>query len=251
MNREKVSVTIITRNEEKNIRHCLNSVAWADEVVLVDSGSTDHTLEICREFGVKVLTNPWPGMNAQKRLAMENAAHPWIFNIDADERVPEELRYHIERALERPEYDGYRVPRKNFFLGKWMRYGGWYPDHVLRLFRKEKGSYGGIDPHDKVIVTDGKVGTLSVPLVHHAYESLSQYVLKQNSYSDASARELVRKGKHISPPAILPKTLWKFIETFLWKRGFLDGVHGLIAALGASCTTFWKYAKAWDLSRRK
>jgi len=250
MPREQLSVTIITLNEERNIRDCLESVRWADEIIVVDSGSTDRTIQICREYTNRIWTNPWPGMNEQKRIAMDHAVHPWVLNIDADERVSADLRDQILRVLETLDGDGYRLPRKNYFLGRWMRHGGWYPDHVLRLFRKERGRYGGIDPHDKVVV-EGKVSTLPVPLVHLTYSSLSQYVARQNTYSSASAEALINKGRGISPLFIPLKTLWKFIETYVVKMGFLDGFHGFVAAMGASFSTFWKYAKLWEHTRKK
>lgn len=248
--REQLSVTIITLNEERNVRDCLESVRWADEIIVVDSGSTDRTIQICLEYTDRIWTNPWPGMNEQKRVALNHAAHPWILNIDADERVSDDLRGHILRVLETQDADGYRFPRKNYFLGRWMKHGGWYPDHVLRLFRKERGRYAGIDPHDKVVV-EGKVRTIPAPLVHHTYSSLSQYVSRQNAYSNASAEALVRQGARIFPLLIPLKTLWKFFETYIVKMGFMDGFHGFVAAMGASFTTFWKYAKSWDLTRKK
>jgi glycosyltransferase involved in cell wall biosynthesis len=248
--REQLSVTIITLNEERNIRDCLESVRWADETIVVDSGSTDRTIQICLEYTDRIWTNPWPGMNEQKRIAMDHATHPWILNIDADERVSDDLRDHILRVLEARDADGYRFPRKNYFLGRWMKHGGWYPDHVLRLFRKERGRYGGIDPHDKVVV-EGKVSTIPAPLVHHTYSSLSQYVSRQNAYSSASAEALVRQGGRIFLLLIPLKTLWKFIETYVVKMGFMDGFHGFVAAMGASFTAFWKYAKLWELTRKK
>jgi glycosyltransferase involved in cell wall biosynthesis len=251
--RERCSVTIITLNEEKNLRDCLQSVRWADEVVIVDSGSTDGTLRIAEEFGCKVIHNPWPGMREQKNIATAAAAGPWILNLDADERLSEELQAEVQSHLADPKFDGYSVPRKNIFLGKWMRHGGWYPDETLRLFRKGQGNFGGINPHSNVELPAGaKVTTLKHPLVHYTYFTLSQYVGKQYSYADAAARELFDSGKlrSVSPLRIWVKTFWKFIETYLIKRGFLDGTHGLIAALGATFGAYLKQARIWELSRQ-
>jgi glycosyltransferase involved in cell wall biosynthesis len=248
--REQLSVTIITLNEERNIRDCMESVKWADEIIVVDSGSTDRTVEISREYTDKVYNNPWPGHKEQKNFAVSKSSNLWIFSIDADERVTPELSDFILKELENPHYDGYRFPRKNHFLGKWLRHGGWYPDHVLRLFRKDKGAFGGINPHDKVFV-EGKVSTIPVPLFHYTYSSLSQYVAKQNSYSTAAAEAMAQKGKEIHPLFIPLKTFWKFIETYMVKMGFLDGFHGFVAAIGASFSAFWKYAKLWEHTQKK
>lgn len=247
--RQKLSVTIITLNEEKNIADCLESIKWADEIVVIDSGSTDRTVEICKQYTDKVFFNPWPGMNEQKALAMQRAEGPWILNIDADERVSPELKDAIVEALENPLYDGYRFPRKNYFIGRWMRHGGWYPDHVLRLFKKEHAFYGGINPHDRVIIKTGKVSTLKAHLLHYTYSSIAQYIARQNNYSSAAAWELFKKNKRSHPLLIPLRTSWKFIETYIIKRGFLDGTHGMIAAIGAAYTTFQKYSKLWELQK--
>lgn len=253
MKRERCSVTIITLNEEKNLRDCLQSVRWADEIVIVDSGSTDATLKIAEEFGCKVIHNPWPGMREQKNIATTAAAGPWILNLDADERMSEELQAEVQSHLAEPKFDGYSFPRKNIFLGKWMRHGGWYPDETLRLFRKGQGKFGGINPHSNVELPAGsKITSLKYPLVHFTYFTLAQYVGKQYSYADAAARELFESGKlrSVSPVRIWVKTFWKFIETYLIKRGFLDGTHGLIAALGATFGAYLKQARVWELSRQ-
>ena len=139
MEREKISITIITYNEEDNIRDCLESVKWADEIIVVDSGSIDKTTEICREFTDKVFFNTWTGMREQKQYAVERALNTWIFSIDADERATEAIMQFIIQELKNPAHDGYRFPRQNYFLGAWLKHGGWYPDHVLRLFRRDAG----------------------------------------------------------------------------------------------------------------
>ncbi len=247
--RENLSVTIVTLNEEKNIRDCLESIKWADEIIVVDSGSTDRTLEICREFTDMLYINPWPGMNEQKRLAAEKATNQWILNIDADERITDELKKEICDILKNPAFDGYRFSRKNYFLGRWMKHGGWHPDYVLRLFRKDAACYKGIDPHDKVIIKNGRAGTIKAPLLHYTYTSLSQYFARQNSYLTEAAIERFKNNKTVSPFSIPFRMIWKFIETYILKRGFMDGFHGLIAAMGAAFSTYQKYAKIWELSK--
>ncbi|MGZ8898483.1 MAG: glycosyltransferase family 2 protein [Limisphaerales bacterium] len=253
MKRERCSVTIITLNEEKNLRDCLESVRWADEIVIVDSGSTDGTLRIAQEFHCQIVHNPWPGMREQKNIASAAAVGPWILNLDADERLSSELQDEVQQHLADPKFDGYSFPRKNIFLGHWMRHGGWYPDSTLRLFRKGQGRFGGINPHSNVELPQGaRVTTLEYPLVHFTYYSLAQYVSKQYTYADAAARELYETGRlhSVSSVRIWVKTFWKFIETYFIKRGFLDGTHGLIAALGATFGAYLKQARVWELSRQ-
>ncbi len=251
--REKVSVTIITYNEEDNIRACLESISWADEIVVVDSGSNDKTVEICKEYTERVFFNTWEGMKEQKACAVKKASHSWVFSLDADERVTEALKNFVLKELQNPAADGYRFPRKNYFLGKWLKHGGWYPDHVLRLFRKDKGHFGGINPHDRVIIETGSVANIESPIIHITYKSLSQYIHKQNLYSSISAQEKVKAGKpgKVSSFMIVMKTAEKFFEVYIIKRGFLDGFHGLIAAIGATCAAFFKHAKIWELTRNK
>jgi hypothetical protein len=187
-------------------------------------------------------------MKEQKSFAVSKASNLWILSLDADERVSEGMKRFIEREMLNPSHDGYRFPRQNFFLGKWLRHGGWYPDHVLRLFRKDRGHFGGINPHDKVLVDSGRVVTIREHIIHITYKSLSQYVSKQNLYSSISAEEKVKKGVMvISPPLILLKTASKFFEVYIVKKGFLDGFHGFIAAVGATCSAFFKYAKIWEI----
>jgi len=248
LKREKISVTVITHNEEANIRDCLESVVWADEIIVVDSGSTDKTVDIAREFTDRVYHNPWVGMKEQKQFAVEKASHPWIFSIDADERATHDIKECIIRELQNPAYDGYRFPRKNFFLGSWLQHGGWYPDHVLRFFRKDRGHFGGINPHDKVIIQSGKIATMKTPIIHHTYRSISHYLTKQQMYASISARELYLSGKRVAPYVIPLKTFGKFIETYFVKMGFLDGFHGFLVAMGATYAIFWKYVQIWELS---
>jgi glycosyltransferase involved in cell wall biosynthesis len=250
---EPCSITVITLNEERNLRECLRSVAWADEIVIVDSGSTDTTLEIAREFSCSISTNPWRGMREQKNFAAGRARHNWILNIDADERLTSEGQEEVKTVLREPRHAGYEFPRKNIFLGKWMKHGGWYPDRTLRLYRKDLGSFGGVNPHSNVVLKSGSIGQLSAPLVHYTYTSFSHYISKQYPYSDAAARDLASNGdiECISAARILGKTSWKFIETFILKRGFLDGPHGLIVALGATFAAYMKQARLWELAREK
>ncbi len=234
---DKISATVICYNEEGNLRACLESLRWADEVVVVDAGSSDTTVSIAREHTDKVFTNPWPGHKEQKNFAVERAAGPWIFSLDSDERVSPELAARIRAEISRTRCDGYRFPRINYFLGHHMHHGGWYPDYVLRLFRKEKGRFTGINPHDYVEVEGGNVATIPVPITHITYRTYSQYVRKQLSYSEIGAAELEKRRKGMRPPGgvrFFSVFLFKFLETYLWKRGFLDGWPGFVAAVGGA-----------------
>ncbi|MFY9270196.1 MAG: glycosyltransferase family 2 protein [Candidatus Manganitrophaceae bacterium] len=251
----KVSVTIITLNEEANLPACLDSLKWADEIVVVDSESRDQTVQIAKDFGCRVLTNPWPGHKEQKNVAVEVASHEWIFSVDADERLTPEIQREVRKIVSDPNsMDGYAFPRKNYFLGKWMRHGGWYPDRVLRLFRKSKGHFGGINPHDKVMISSGKVGALPYPITHLTYTSFDQYLIKQDAYSRIGAEELFKSGKsgrtrRVTSLSLTGKFAGKFLETYLWKGGCLDGLHGLIASLGGAYFAALRLARLWELRR--
>lgn len=251
MDRERLSVTVITFDEEKNIKDCLVSVKWADEIVVVDSGSNDKTVEICRDFTDKIFFNQWIGMKEQKQYAVNKASNSWIFSIDADERLTDAIRGFILQELKNPSYDGYRFPRQNYFLGKWMKHGGWYPDMVLRFFNRDKGYFGGINPHDRVIIEGGRIKTVPLPIIHNTYNSISQYLIKQNLYSSVSAAEKVKAGEKVMPFLIPVRTAWKFVETYFIKVGLMDGFHGFVAAMGATYSTFLKYVKIWELVRQE
>lgn len=244
-----LTATVITYNEGRNIRACLESLRWVKEIIIVDSGSSDRTLEICRDYTDKIFYHPWAGFIEQKNFAVSLAGHHWVLNIDADERVPDELRQAIERELAAPRYDGYWIARRNYFLGRWMRHGGWYPDRVLRLFDRRKGRFGGIDPHAYFALSDGSVGSIAGDLVHLTYRDFSQYICKQDFYTGISAEGQVRKGRRfgsVSSVELILRPLIKFVQVYLLKRGCLDGLQGLIAAMGASCFNFFKYAKLWE-----
>lgn len=249
----ELTATVITYNEEQNIRECLESLAWVKEIVVVDSGSRDRTLEICRDYTDRVFINPWDGYLEQKNVAVSRASHDWVLSIDADERVPEELRQAVERELSAPRHDGYWISRRNHFLGRWMRYGGWYPDRVLRLFDRRKGRFGGVNPHARVMIADGSVGLIDSHLIHLTYRDFSQYIRKQDSYTQISAVERVKRGRlpsSVTGAELVLRAMIKFAQAYVLKRGFLDGFHGLIAAVGASYFNFIKYAKVWEQGLR-
>lgn len=247
--REPVSVAIITFNEAEKIRECLESVSWADEVIVVDSLSTDETVEIAREFTSRVYERPWPGYVLQKNHACSLAEHEWILSVDADERVTPELRDEILEVLSQGDdlADGYVLPRRTFYLGRWIRHGGWYPDAAIRLFRGTKGKFVGEDPHDRVEV-DGEVRRLQNDLVHFNYRNISAQMATVDRFSTVSSEVMREKGKSASLLKMILKPPVKFLETYVWKLGFLDGMAGLIIAVLSSYHTFAKFAKLWEMS---
>ena len=251
MERQKVTATVITFNEEKNIDDCLKSIEWADEIIVIDSESTDNTVQIANKYTDKVFINPWPGHKQQKNYAIDKSSNNWILSIDADERVTPELKEFVLQVLKSPEADGFRFPRLNHFLGTLIRHGGWYPDHVLRLFRKDKGRFGGMNPHDIVKIDDGTIVTTKAPLIHYTYNSLEQFMDKINQYSSIAAKEKFKKNKkyYLLPLLIILKPIWKFIEVYVVKLAFLDGFHGFIIAAAASISIFWRYTKIWALAK--
>lgn len=249
MTREKLSVTIITLNEEREIGACLESVAWADEIVVVDSGSTDRTVEIAGKFTEKVFQHPWEGYARQKNWAVAQASHDWILSVDADERVPPALRGEIEAAVGSPSpAAGYLIPRKNFFLGRWIRHGGWYPDYVLRLFRRKRGHFAERRVHEAVAV-DGPVGRFKNPLEHYTYRSLEAYFDRMDRYSTLAAQELFERGKRASGFDRTLRPWATFLKMYFLRRGFLDGRDGFLLARLYSMYTFSKYAKLAKMRR--
>lgn len=245
-----ISATIIVRNEEINIEDCLASLDFAKEIVVVDSGSTDTTEELCHANPkVRFFQNEWPGFGAQKNFAAEHAKCDWIFNIDADERVSPQLRTSILEA----DYIGFhsfRVARENYFGGRWIRYCGWYPDYNLRLYNKNKCRYRERLVHESVECR-GPVGTLSGNLVHFTYTGISDYILRMDRYSTLAAEQMVLDGKMPSLFDVILRPTFTFFKMFVIKRGALEGYHGILLSALYSIYTFIKYAKAKDICSRK
>ncbi len=243
----KISAIIITYNEEKNIRRCLSSADWANEIVVVDSGSTDDTKKIASEFTRRIFDIKWEGFGKAKDFAKDKATHRWILSLDADEMVTEDLRKEIQRAIESEEaFDGYYIPRKSNFLGKWIRHGGWYPDYVLRLFKKDKAKFNHSAVHEKVEV-EGKIGYIRHDLLHYTDPNFDHYLGKLNKYTSLGAKELFRKGKRATFMDIVFRPLMVFFKIYFAKKGFLDGLHGLILAFSSAFHVFSKYVKLWHL----
>ncbi|MEW6416971.1 MAG: glycosyltransferase family 2 protein [Nitrospirota bacterium] len=245
-----VSVVIVTQNEEKNIREALHSIRDVAEIVIVDAFSTDNTLNISKEYTDKIYQAKWQGYAKQKQMAIEHAKGPWVFILDSDEKFTGTLREEITYAVNNEVYSGFYVPRKNFFLGKWIRHGGWWPDYTLRLFLKNKATMENRRVHEKVVV-DGKVGYLRSPLEHYTYNTVSDYIKKMDIYSTLSAEELKEKGIRPGIIKMVLHPLFTFLKMFFLRFGFMDGIHGLILAILYSYYTFLKYLKLWEASTQK
>jgi glycosyltransferase involved in cell wall biosynthesis len=245
----RTSVVVITLNEEERLRSCLESVTWADELIVVDAESQDKTVQIAREFTDHVLARPWPGFAAQKNFGLEHATGDWILSLDADEEVSRELRDEIQTVLADPAAcDGYAVPRRNLFLGQWIRHGGVYPDWQLRLFRRGRGRFLERDVHESVQV-DGRVGRLSGHLVHRSYRGVADFFDRANRYSSLAAAELVRGGARARARELVSRPLGRFLSMYVVKFGFLDGRKGLLLAALYAYYVFMRTAKLWEATR--
>ncbi len=231
---EKLSVVIIAFNSEKYIKEAVESASFADEVLVLDSGSTDNTAKIAKELGAKVEYQKWLGFGKQKQKAVDLAKNRWVFVLDSDERITEKLQKEIKEILKNPKFRAYEVPRLNYFFGKPIKHCGLYPDKTIRLFDKEKARFTSDEVHEKV-VTDSKTGSLKNHMLHLAYDSVEEFIDKQNRYSSLGAKPNRIKAV-INPP-------WTFFKIFFLKLGFLEGWHGYLIAKLYSQYTFWKYIK--------
>ena len=252
MSRQSLSISIIAFNEEHNIRDCLESVKWADEIIVVDSHSTDRTRDIAHEYTERIIERDWPGHVEQKNFALEQTTCDWVFCVDADERVSPELADEIGRILganDRPEA-GYSVPRKVFYLGRWITHGGWYPDRKLRLVRRGKARWAGVNPHDH-LYADGPVGKLKGDLYHYTYRNLSDHLNTINKFTTIAAGELHKNGKGCPLFHMLVNAPARFFKMYFLRLGFLDGLPGFVVAWLAGYYVFLKYAKLWELRRNR
>lgn len=246
----QLSVVLITRNEAHRLRTCLASVAFADEVVVVDHGSTDGTADLARALGAKVVeTDTWPGFGPQKNRALALATGEWVLSIDADEVVSPELAASIQAALAEPRYDAYRMNRRSRYCGQWIRHSGWYPDRIVRLFRRGRARFSDALVHESVQV-DGPVGQLQGDMLHHSFDDFETVLDKVNRYSSAGAEALAQRGVQGSLGKAVRHGLWAFVRTYVVRRGFLDGRMGLALALSNAEGTYYRYLKLWWLQRR-
>jgi glycosyltransferase involved in cell wall biosynthesis len=246
---KRLSVTIIAWNEEERLRACLESVSFADEIVVVDAESTDKTVSLAREFTDKVWVRPWPGFAVQKNFALEQATGDWVLSLDADERVTPELGTRIRSVLRADGPDaGYLIPRRNIFWGAWVRHGGLYPDHQLRLFRRGAGRFIEDAVHESVKV-EGSVQRVDEAILHQSYRDLEDFVRRSNRYSTLAAADWLRRGRKVSVPGLIMKPLGRFLSMYIVQRGFLDGWRGLVLAVLYAEYVFLRMAKAWEAQR--
>lgn len=245
-----LSVIIITKNEARNIRACLETVAWADEIIVVDSGSTDDTVAISREFTPHVHITDWPGFGLQKNRALDYASKDWVLSLDADERVTPELRAEIEQAMRAADAEGYEIPRLSSFCGRFMRHSGWYPDYVLRLFKRGSARFSDSLVHERLIL-EGTTARLRSNLLHYSFEDLESVLRKMDQYSTAGAQMQFQRGRKITLPGAVLRGMWSFVRSYILRGGILDGSEGFLLAVSNAEGTYYRYVKLWLLNRNK
>lgn len=244
-----LSVIVITKNESVHIQRCLESVVWADEIIVLDSGSDDNTVTICRQYTDKVYETDWPGFGIQKQRALNKATGDWVLSIDADEVVTESLRVEIEQAIQKNSFQAYEIPRLSTYCGRQMRHSGWWPDYVLRLFQRNSGRFSEAIVHERVLV-DGRVGRLVTPFLHDTAVDLEEILVKVNSYSTLGSKMLYAEGARSSIIKAVLKGFWTFNRTYWLKAGFLDGAQGLMLAISNAEASYYKYLKLWALQQK-
>jgi glycosyltransferase involved in cell wall biosynthesis len=249
VNAPRLSVVIVTRDEEERIRPCLESVSWADEVIVVDAESQDKTATIARELTDHVVVRPWPGYAAQKNFAVGLARGTWVLSLDADETVSPALRAEIEALVkDAGARDGYEVPRRNIFWGRWIRHGGLYPDWQLRLFRRERGRFGERAVHESVRV-EGAVGRLAGHLEHRSYRDVADFLARADRYSTLAAEDWIAQGRRVRAADFVLRPLGRFLGMYVVGRGFLDGWRGFLLAALYAYYVLIRSAKVWERTR--
>ena len=247
----RLSVIIITKNEAHCIRRCLESVRWADEIIVLDSGSSDETVAICREYTTHVFETDWPGYGVQKNRALNHASGDWILSLDADEQVSQELQTEIQHAIQSTTYTAWQMPRLSSYCGRFMRHGGWWPDWVLRLFKQNGAKFTTDLVHEHIEVLQGKTGRLNSPLIHYSYLNLEEVLNKVNSYSSAGAQVYLQKGKKVRLRTAILHGLWTFLRTYFIRLGFLDGREGFMLAVSNAETSYYRYIKLMYLREKQ
>ena len=252
----KISATTITFNEEDNIRSACESLSWADEIIVVDSHSTDQTRQIALQCGARVITREWAGFALQKQFATEQASHDWVFSLDADERVSDQLQAAIESLRKEPDTklaDGYRVARRSFYQGRWIRGGGWYPDRQLRLFRKSMGHWEGKHIHESVKMNEGaRVESLTGDILHYSVrDAAHHHRMIGERYAPLAAKQMHEAGRRTSPIKIATAAPLAFLRSYVLKAGFRDGLAGLSIASFAAHHAFLKHLMLSDIQKKE
>jgi len=244
----KLSAIVVCFNEEENIRECLESLRWCDEIVVVDAFSTDRTVDICREYNARVIQRKWAGYQDQKAFAHSQTTKDWVLSVDSDERISMELKDEIQQALsgDGNRYAGYAMPRLVFYLRRWWWRGGWYPDYKIRLFRRDRAVWVGSEPHDKVAV-DGDVRRLRHPIYNFSYRNIDDHVQRINRFTTIAASELKKNGERWRVTDALARPAFRFFRSYILQRGFLEGFAGFYVAVAAAVYVFLRYAKLWEL----
>ncbi len=245
-----LSAIVITRNEARNIEACLDTLSFCDERIVVDGGSDDGTVGLAEAKGARVVAHEWSGFGAQKNFALSLATGDWVLSIDADERVSPELRSEIQAAIAKGEANGYEMPRLSSFCGRRMRHSGWYPDYVLRLFRRGTARFSDDTVHERVLC-DTPARRLSAPLIHDPVLRLEDALSRMDRYSTAGAEKLVASGRRIGFMTGLWRGLWSFLRTYILRAGFLDGREGFLLAIANAEGTYYRYMKAWIAGRHR
>lgn len=250
---KRLSVVIITFNEERNIKRCLTSVQdIADEIIVVDSLSTDRTKEICESFHVRFISQAFLGHIEQKNFAAQLASNDWVLSLDADEALDETLRNEIKQTLHNPRFEAYKMNRLTNYCGTWVKHSGWYPDIKARLWNKNAGNWGGENPHDKWELHEAKApyGKLKGDILHYSYYSISEHIKQIEKFTEIAAKVAVAKGRTCSIAQVVFGFYWKFFHSFIIKKGFLDGYTGFIICSLSAFSSMIKYAKIRQYSRQ-
>ncbi len=242
-----LSVIIITKNESQHIRRCLESVSWADEIIVYDSGSEDETVSICKEFTPNVFITDWPGFGLQKQRALDQASQHWVLSIDADEEISSNLKDEILKAISSDSFDSYEIPRLSSYCGKEIKHGGWWPDYIVRLFKRDTGKFSSDLVHERIII-NGSIGKLNNPILHEAFINPEEVLTKINNYSSLGAQKLFNRGKRITLGGSITRALWTFFRTYIIKASCLDGCEGLMLAISNAEGTYYKYLKLRSLN---
>jgi len=247
-----ISVCIICGDDEKHIRQCLESSTWADEIVVVDHGSKDKTFEIVKEFTDKAYQRPWTGFIDQKNAVLSHATTDWVFSLDSDEVISDDLKAEIKQIIQMPSAKaGYYVPRRTYFHGRWINHSGFYPDKQLRLFQRTRSKWIGSRVHERIHI-DGDIGTLTSDLYHYPFDgTISGLEDTSNRYSSLQSQNMFDDGKRFKLWQLIFRPLGKFLEVYVWKRGFLDGIPGFVIGINAAHSMFLRYIKLREIEKGK